>query len=309
MDSANKQTAVIAEATVGTTPATPAFLLARDIRVSGAPQRPNTRSPERRSDRQAAAMVQGVATYPKQIEMPWVRDAASDVLWASLFCSPWVSNVLKVGSVRTGTTFTLEEKYEGGATDPYRRLTGCMVDNVSISFQNGNPGQLNFSLLALGESTATTAIASSTYAAPTPAYDPSTPADIAVNSLFGLASPKVRSLQLQISNNLQQQYAFGSADPFAIGLGEFNVQGVVEVYFNALADYSAFVVKQTGQTFDITIGATMNFKDRLVLGNCDVFNPNVDDPGQTGVHAVTLNFLGKYYATDASAMKLTRNAP
>ena len=51
MDSANKQTAVIAEATVGTTPATPAFLLARDIRVSGAPQRPNTRSPERRPDR------------------------------------------------------------------------------------------------------------------------------------------------------------------------------------------------------------------------------------------------------------------
>ena len=99
------------------------------------------------------------------------------------------------------------------------------------------------------------------------------------------------------------------ADPFAIGLGEFNVQGVVEVYFNALADYSAFVVKQTGQTLDITIGATMNFKDRLVLGNCDVFNPNVDDPGQTGVHAVTLNFLGKYYVTDASAMKLTRNVP
>ena len=67
MDSANKQTAVIAEVTVGTTPATPAFLLTRDIRVSGAPQRPNTRSPERRSDRQAASMVQGVATYPKQI--------------------------------------------------------------------------------------------------------------------------------------------------------------------------------------------------------------------------------------------------
>jgi hypothetical protein len=220
-----------------------------------------------------------------------------------------VSNVLKVGSVRSGTTFTLEEKYEGGATDPYRRLTGCMVDNVSIAFQNGNPGQLNFSLLALGEGTATVAIASSTYAAPTPGYDPSTPADIVVNSLFGLTSPKVRSLQLQISNSLQQQYAFGSADPFAIGLGEFNVQGVVEVYFNALADYSAFVAKQTGQTFDITIGATANFKDRLVLGNCDVFNPNVDDPGQTGVHAVTLNFLGKYYATDASAMKLTRNAP
>ena len=51
MDSANKQTAVVAETVVGTTPTTPAFKVLRDIRVSGAPQRPNSRSPERRSDR------------------------------------------------------------------------------------------------------------------------------------------------------------------------------------------------------------------------------------------------------------------
>ena len=50
MDSATKQTAIIAEATQGTTPATPAFKILRDIRVSGAPQRNDQRSPERRSD-------------------------------------------------------------------------------------------------------------------------------------------------------------------------------------------------------------------------------------------------------------------
>ena len=89
MDSATKQSAVIAEATVGTTPATPAFKLLRDIRVSGAPQRDSMRSPERRSDRMAASMVTGLNSYPKSIEMPWVRDDALDILWESLLCGTW----------------------------------------------------------------------------------------------------------------------------------------------------------------------------------------------------------------------------
>ena len=47
-------------------------------------------------------------------------------------------------------------------------------------------------------------------------------------------------------------------------------------------------------------------KDRLVLGAADVWNPDVNDPGATGDHMVTLNFLAKYYATDTAAIKLTR---
>ena len=47
MDSANKQTAIIAETTQGTTPTSPAYKVLRDVRVSGSPQRPASRSPER----------------------------------------------------------------------------------------------------------------------------------------------------------------------------------------------------------------------------------------------------------------------
>jgi len=305
MDSANKQTAVIAEVTVGTTPATPAFLLCRDSSVTGAPNRPASRSPERRSDRMAATMYKGVNTYPKSIVLPYSRDAATDVLWTSAFGSAWATNVLKAGS--TQLTFTLEEKYEGGATDPYRRLTGCQVDSVSIGFQIGQPGSLTFGLKALGESTATTAIASSTYAAPTPYDDPITPADITVSSLFGLSSPQVVSMQATLSNNLYEKYKWGSADPFGVGFGIFEFSGTVQVYFQALADYSTFATRQTAQTMDLVIGGVANHKDELYCAGMDVWNPNVDDPGQTGTHLVTLNFFARYYAADATALKLTRN--
>lgn len=304
MDSANKQSAVIAEVTMGTTPATPAFKLLRDIRVSGSPQRSASRSPERRSDRMAASMTSGLFTFPKAIELPFVRDAASDILLTSVLCADWSTNVLKNAS--TKMPFTLEEKYEGGATDPYRRLAGCLADSLSLSFRNGEPGQMSFSIRAMAETAATSAIASSTYAAPTPAYDPVTPADITVNSLFGLTTPKVMGLQMQITNSMREQHSWGSNSPFGLGLGLFNVEGSVQIYFQQSADYSVFMTRQTALTLDLTIGSVANYKDQIVCGNCDVWNPDVDDPGATGDHMVTLNFLARYYASDTAAIKWTR---
>ena len=304
MDSANKQTAIIAEVTQGTTPATPAFLLTRDIRVSGSPSRPASRSPERRADRMASNMTTGLSSFPKTLELPYVRDAATDVLWESTLMGTWATNVLKNAS--TMKFFTLEEKYEGGTTDPYRRLAGCMVDSCAISFRNGEPGTLSFGIRAMAETAATAAIASSTYAAPTPGYDPSTPADIVVNNLFGVSSPKVMGLNMTIANNLRDQHAFGSNSPYGIGLGLFDVSGSVQLYFSAAADSSTFMTRQTAQTLSLTIGSQANFKDTIVLGNCDVFNPDIDDPGATGDHMVTLNFMARYYASDTAAIKITR---
>jgi hypothetical protein len=169
MDSANKQTAVVAEVTPGTTPASPGFKLLRDSSVTGSPQRGAQRSPERRPDRMAANMVSGLASYPKSINMPLVRDAGSDILLESLLCGAWSSDVLKNASIRK--PFTLEEKYEGGSTDPYRRLAGCLCDSLRLSIPlagGGDPGTLTFAIKALLESTGTAALASSTYAAPTP---------------------------------------------------------------------------------------------------------------------------------------------
>jgi len=304
MDSANKQTAIVAEVTQGTTPATPAFLLTRDTRVSGSPQRSASRSPQRRSDRMAANMTSGLFTFPKVIEMPWVRDAATDVLWESVLCGAFATNVLKNAS--TKKSFTLEEKYEGGATDPYRRLAGCLVDSLSVSFRNGEPGTMSWGIRALAETAATSAIASSTYTEPTPGYDPSTPADIVANDIFSVSGAKVMSMNMTISNNMRDQHSWGSNAPFGIGLGLFDVSGQISFYFSQSSDYSTFMTRQTGLVLSLTIGATANYKDTLLLPECDVWNPDVDDPGATGDHMVTLNFMARYDSGETAAIKLTR---
>ena len=308
MDSANKQTAVVAEVTQGTTPASPAFKLLRDSSVSGSPQRGAQRSPERRPDRMAANMVSGLASFPKTINMPFARDAGLDILLESLLCGTWTANVLKNGS--TKKPFSLEEKYEGGATDPYRRYAGCLCDSLRMSMPlagGGDAATMAFTIKALSETTATTALGSSTYAAPTPGYDPVSSIDITVNSLFGISSPKVMSLDMTISNAMRDNYAFGSASPFAIGLGNFDVTGQVQLYFSQLTDYSTFATRQTGQALSLRLGSVEDFMDLIELNNVDVWNPDVTDPGGNSDHMVTLNFMARYAAADTAAIKWTRN--
>jgi hypothetical protein len=253
-------------------------------------------------------MVSGQASYPKTINMPFARDAGLDILLESLLCGVWSTNVLKNAS--TKKAFTLEEKYEGGATDPYRRLAGCLCDSLRMSFPlagAGNPGTLSFGIKALAETTATTALGSSTYAAPTPAYDPVSSNDITVNNLFSISSPKLMSLDMTIGNAMREKYAFGSPNPFDIGLGAFDVTGQVQLYFAQLTDYSTFVTRQTGLALDLTVGSVEDYMDLIQLNNVDVWNPDVTDPGPQGDHMVTLNFSARYSAGDTAAIKWTRN--
>lgn len=308
MDSANKQTAVVAEVTQGTIPTSPAFKLLRDSSVSGSPQRGAQRSPERRPDRMAANMVSGLASFPKTINMPFARDAGLDILLESLFCGTWATNVLKNAS--TKKPFSLEERYEGGATDPYRRYAGCLCDSLRMSMPlagGGDAATLAFTIKAMAETTATAALGSATYAAPTPGYDPVSSIDITVNTLFGITTPKVMSLDLTILNAMRDNYAFGSASPFGIGLGAFEVTGQVQLYFSQLTDYSTFIPRQTGQVLSLRLGSVEDFMDLIELNNVDVWNPDVTDTGSNADNMVTLQFMARYAAADTAAIKWTRN--
>ena len=305
MDGALKRDAIVPEVTLGTTPATPGFLVLRTINVDGDPERPNERSPERVSHGMATNMYQGLVRVPKTFILPWARDAATDVLWGSLFFGSWATNVLK--NAQTAAGFTLEEKYEGGATDPYRRVTGMLVDSATIAFaMDGQPGRLNFAARGRGETTATTPISGATYADPTPGYDPVTAAEIVATNIFGVTSPLVQSLNMQISNSLGERYGFGSPSPARHERGWFDVRGTVEFDLAAAADYSTFATRQQGLALDVTIGSVTNYKDKLEVMKADVWNPALRDPGPTGTHTVMLNFMGRYNSSDAAAIKLTR---
>lgn len=308
MDAALKQDAIVAESAIGTTPTSPAFKVLRTINVGGGPQRPNSRSPERVPHGMAVNMYQGLVQIEKTLEFPWVRDEGLDIIWGSLFFGAFSTNVLKNG--QTVAPFTLEEKYEAGAgTDFYRRTTGCLANSATIRFgADGEPGRISFSIMGRGETTATTPIASSTYAAATPGYDPVTAAEIVGTDIFSLSSPLVTSLNMTITNNLRTRYAFGSPNPNSHGKGAFDVSGTIEFYLAALANYSTFVTRQSGLDLDLLIGSVANYKDQLQLMNCDVWNPAISDGGNNTDHNVSLQFMAKYDGSDTAAIKLTRLA-
>lgn len=305
MDSANKQDAIVAEVTPGTTPSSPSFLLLRSTNISRSATRPRTRSPERRADRRASTMVAGNNTYSLTIVTPFVRDAATDVLWASLLNSSFSTNVMKDGS--TATYFTLEEKYEAGATDPYHRHLGCRVTSLSIDFRLGEGGTMTWTILALSQTQATSAIASSTYAAPSPNVAPVSTPEIAVSGLLGLSSPGVTGLRMMINNNMQPLHKFGSAEPTALSLGLFDVSGQVDVYFSAAADYTSMIPYLAGSTISLVFGSSSGNKDQFDMLEVDGFDPIVGDPGPTGVHIESISFMARHDASDGSAFKLTRN--
>lgn len=308
MDSALKRDAVVSESVIGTTPGTPAFKVLRTISVGAGPQRPNERSPERVSHGQATNMFQGLFTATKTIEMPWVRDAAADILWQSLFWNTFSTNVLKNGF--TPAPFTLEEKYEGGATDPYRRMTGCLVDSATIAFRNdGQPGRVTFNVRGRDEGVATAAISGATYADAAPGLDPVTASEIAATSVFGLTTPGIVGFNLTISNNLRERYAFGSPKPLSHGRGWLDVRGNIEFYFGAAADYSTFTTRQSNLALELTLGSVTDNKDILKLYKCDVWNPAIGDPGPTGDHTVVLEYLAKYSLSDTASLELTRQVP
>lgn len=310
MDAALKQDAVVAESAIGTTPTSPAFKLLRTINIGGGPQRPNSRSPERVPHGMAVNMYQGLVQVEKTLEFPWVRDAGLDVVWSSLFFNTFSTEVLKNG--QTPAPFTLEEKYEAGAggTDFYRRTTGCLANSATIRFgADGEPGRISFSVMGRAETTATSAIASSTYAAATPGYDPVTASEIVGTDIFSLTTPLVTSLNMQITNNLRTRYGFGSPNPNSHGKGAFDVSGTIEFYLAALANYSTFVTRQSGLALDLLIGSVTDHKDQLELMNCDVWNPGVSDGGNNTDHNVSLQFMAKYDGSDAAAIKLTRQVP
>jgi hypothetical protein len=168
---------------------------------------------------------------------------------------------------------------------------------------------VTWNIVGRAETTATAAIASSTYTAAAPGLDPVTSSEIAVDNLFGLSSPGVMALNVTITNNLRARYQFGSPSPQSHGMDDWDLRGSVEFYLTALANYSTFVTKQTGQVLELTIGSVTDNKDVLEVFAADVWNPNIADGGRSTDHSVMLEFMAKYNLSDTASMQLTRQVP
>lgn len=297
----NSQIGYIAEATWGTTPATPTFQILR--RTSGGPvlRKGTVISDEVASNRNVIGEPQISHDVQGNMSIEMSNPVLDDFLESAL-CGAWATNVLKVGS--TMKSFTIEEKIPVGATNNYHRYLGCVVNTLGLRFQSRSKVMTEVGLMGQKVDTLATAIITgATYTAAS--TDSIFTADkVASLSILG-ATPVVRALDLNITNNTRMRPKVGSIYSEEFGIGQAEITGRLEAYFESNTLFNSVMSHGTGE-ISFTVGVDSNEKYTFMLGTVQLLNGEVVLGGKDDDVMVNIDFRAVYDSGDASSIMITR---
>lgn len=293
--------AYVAEASWGVTPATPSF---KTIRATNGGLRTNKQtgtSEERQADRNVRdEFLLGLgASGNYAAELTY---ATFDEWFEAALCGTWTADVLKNGTARR--SFTVEETLELGATDSFSRFTGATVGGFTLGLTAREKATLGWDWMAKQEMLATAIVAGATYAAPN-TNDVMTASKSVAALTLSTGSAKVRSLQMQVSNNLRERPVVGSVYSEEFGVGRFDVTGTIEAYFESNALYQAVLDHGSG-ALSFTIGEVTDEKYAFLLPRIRFGDGSRVIGGTNDDVMVSIPFRGLFDPTEACSIKITR---
>lgn len=291
--------AAVAETVFGTTPATPAFATLRTTNGGLRTQKTTGTSNERQADRNVRDEFElgqdVVGSYDFELTY-----GTFDALLAGLLCGAWTTDVLKNGI--TPQFFTIEETYELGATDTFRRFTGCQVNTMSLAIGARAAVTGSFGIMGKAEALATAIVAGATYADPSETPVSTASANVASLVVGGAAGAiKVRSLNLEITNNLRIRPEVGSKFSNEFGMGRFDVSGTMECYFQSNALYQACLDHGLGD-LSFIIGNATGEKYQFDIDKLRFGDGNVTAGGNDDDIMVSIPIRGLLGADDCTLM-------
>jgi hypothetical protein len=294
--------AYVAETVFGTTPATPTFL---PIRLTGAGMRTNkstAQSDEIRADRNVVDEFQLGQDAAGSYDFEFSYGSFDDFLAACLFSS-WSSDVLKNGV--TPKSFTLEETLRvGGVQNSFSRFTGTMVNSISLAMTARAKITGSIALMGQKEALASAIITGATYTAPN--TEPVLTASAHVMDLtVGGSAIKLRSLSLEMTNNLRTRPVVGSLYSEEFGAGRFGVTGTLEAYFDSNALYQE-VLDHGGGAVSLTVGAATGKKYTIDMPKIIFLNGERRVGGVDDDVMVSIPFRAVYDETLAATISFTR---
>lgn len=303
-DASKTTLASIAEVTAGTTPSTPAFDTMRFTGGSGLQVIQNhVTSNEIRADRNITDRVRvGRMTQASyDIELSY---GTFDSWFESLLQNTWSTNVLENGVIPK--FHTIEEIFEQGTTDQYKRATGMAVNTMSLSMTAGEIITGSFDLMGFGTpALAQAIIASATYTAANTNPVLTASNDFASLAVTGLTSPKIQSINLSITNNLREQPVIGSIDGVGIGSGRFDVTGDITMYFENEEPYDIFLAS-TYTDLSFEVGGASTLKYAFDIPRIKFTEASVAASGNDTDVPLTLSFGATLDASDGYALEITR---
>jgi len=299
---ARSRVAYIPEVTYGTTPATPAFQELRRTSGNLVTKKGTVVSDEIRLDRNVRDefMVSQDVNGSYDLELSY--GSYDDLLAAALF-GDWSSNVLWNGS--TEKSFTFEETVDlGGGTYAYSRFAGCEVSTLALNFNSRAAVKGSVSLMGKQETTGSAIISGATYTAPN-TNKIETAVSVASLSVASLSPvPKIKSLSLNVNNNLRIRDRIGSLYTEQFGMGQSDITGTLEAYFETNALYDA-VLAHGGGAISLVVGAVSTKKYQIDLPNVVFLDGAKKLGGKNDDVMVSLPIRALYDGSNGS-MKITR---
>ena len=273
----------VSEATYGTTPSSPAFKPFPHTGTTLGMTKDGIESEKLRGDRQVEDFRHGNQSISGDVSAELEYGGLDDILQAVL-CGTWASDVLKAGVTRR--SFTIERKFADLATPEFHRYTGSEFNTFALSVSPNAIVSATFGVIGKGLTLATTAIASSTYAAA---------ADVQPFDSF------TGSIQ---EDGLEPLFAVGSKTTNRPSIGKSRLTGSMTTYFESKTLYEKFINETSSSIF-------LELVD--LAGNAYEFNfanvkYNSGQPDVSGEGAVTISmdFIALYDGTDLSQIVITR---
>ena len=252
-----------------------------------------------RGDRQVEDFRHGNQSISGDVSAELEYGGLDDILQAVL-CGTWASDVLKAGVTRR--SFTIERKFADLATPEFHRYTGSEFNTFALSVSPNAIVSATFGVIGKGLTLATTAIASSTYAAAADVQ----PFDSFTGSIQegGSAIAVVTSIDFTLENGLEPLFAVGSKTTNRPSIGKSRLTGSMTTYFESKTLYEKFINETSSSIF-------LELVD--LAGNAYEFNfanvkYNSGQPDVSGEGAVTISmdFIALYDGTDLSQIVITR---
>lgn len=294
----------IAEATYGTTPASPAMTLipytTHSLNLAKERVQGNDIQPDRmaRVDRHGNRSVAGDVVVD-------MRKGDYDAFLESVFMSSWATNVLKVGT--TLKSFSVQDEGLDAAGNQFRLFTGVSATSLAVSIApnqmvTGTFGFVGKDMTASGTRTGTSSAGSITK--PFDAYSGTIKIADTGGVLASIAT--VTGVDFSINNGFNPTYVVGSDTTPQLEYGLATVEGTITAYFEDLTLINRFL-DETETAFEVqvdspdaTAGHTWLFP-RIKINAADV-----PVTGPTS-RIITLPFVALYDSTQLTNVKLTRN--
>ena len=294
----------VAESTYGTTPASATWQAMRYMSQNLAGKPSTYTSKEIRSDRQVQDLLVVGEDVSGDIGVELSATTYDELLEAAMG-GTWASNVLKVGT--TKRSFSVEVGYEDWSTVQYVQFKGMRAGGFNFTYPWGSAvtGGFKFAGKQRLESTTSLVGAGSTTGATTTDILNGSSDISAIQIDGGSTGIIMKSISLDLNNNLRPVEGIGSAGPTNQNYGTAMITGSISAYFDEITLLQK-LINNTAIALKWTISdGTNNYTYLLPSIKFSDGAPSVE--GLDTDVMQTLNFTALYDAVEATSLKISRS--